>query len=91
MLLDIGAYWYDNPKEKKNGQFDIVGKCEDGYIFYECKFIDAKITDKIINEEIAQVAMTALKPIKYGFFSKSGFDIHDAESYLLYSLEDLYR
>ena len=91
LLLDIGTYWYDNPKEKKNGQFDVVGKCKDGYIFYECKFMDNKITDKIINEELTQVSLTNLKPIKYGFFSKSGFDITDNNSYLLYSLEDLYR
>lgn len=25
-LEDIGTYWYDNPKEKKNGQFDLVTK-----------------------------------------------------------------
>lgn len=91
LLLDIGTYWYDNPKEKKNGQFDVVGKCKDGYIFYECKFIDNKITDKIINEEISQVSNTNLTPIRYGFFSKSGFDISDSDSYLLYTLEDLYR
>lgn len=91
LLLDIGTYWYDNPKEKKNGQFDVVGKCIDGYIFYECKFIDNKITDKIINEEIMQVSKTTLKPIKYGFFSKSGFDVSNPDSYLLYSLEDLYH
>ena len=91
LLIDIGTYWYDNSKEKKNGQFDVVGKCKDGYIFYEFKFINSKITDKVIDEEIKQVSMTNLKPIKYGFFSKSGFDINDCNSYLLYSLEDLYR
>ncbi len=91
LLLDIGTYWYDNPKEKKNGQFDVVGKCKDGYIFYECKFTDNKITDKTINEEVKQVSMTNLKPVKYGFFSKSGYDISGNNNYLLYTLEDLYR
>lgn len=90
MLLDIGTYWYDNPKEKKNGQFDVVGRCSDGYIFYKCKFMDSKITDKVINEEIKQVSMTNLKPVKYGFFSKSGFDVSVNNDYLLYSLVDLY-
>lgn len=89
-LIDIGTYWYDNPQEKKNGQFDVVGKCNDGYISYECKFQNAPITDKIINEEIFQISMTNLKPIKYGFFSKSGFNISDNDSYLLYNLADLY-
>ena len=91
LLIDIGTYWYDNPIEKKNGQFDVVGKCKDGYIFYECKFMENKITDKIIKGEIIQVEMTNLKPIKYGFFSKSGFDISENNSYLLYSLDDLYN
>ncbi len=90
MLFDIGTYWYDNPKEKKNGQFDVVGRCNDGYIFYECKFMDSKITDKVINEEIKQVSMTNLKPVKYGFFSKSGFDVSANKDYLFYCLEDLY-
>ncbi len=90
LFLDIGTYWYDNPIEKKNGQFDIVAKCSEGYIFYECKFMDSPIDDKIIKDEINQVLMTNLKPIKYGFFSKSGFNITNNDSYLLYSLEDLY-
>ncbi len=90
LLIDIGTYWYDNPKEKKNGQFDVVGKTEQGYIFYECKYLDAPLNDKVVKEEINQVAMTTLKPIKYGFFSKSGFDITDNDSYLLYTLDDLY-
>ncbi len=91
MLIDIGTYWYDNPKEKKNGQFDVVGKCMNGYVFFECKFTESPITDKIVQEEIQQVSMTNLSPVKYGFFSKSGFDLSDKDSYLLFSLEDLYR
>ncbi len=91
LLIDIGTYWYDNPKEKKNGQFDVVGKCMNGYVFFECKFTESPITDKIVQEEIQQVSMTNLSPVKYGFFSKSGFDLSDKDSYLLFSLEDLYR
>ena len=90
-LLDIGTYWYDNPIDKKNGQFDVVARCKDGYIFYECKFLNSPINDTIINEEINRVSLTNLKPIKYGFFSKSGFNITNPDSYFLYSLEDLYR
>ena len=90
-LLDIGTYWYDNPIDKKNGQFDVVARCKDGYIFYKCKFLNSPINDTIINEEINRVSLTNLKPIKYGFFSKSGFNITNPDSYFLYSLEDLYR
>ncbi len=93
LLLDIGTYWYDNPKEKKNGQFDVVGKCKEGFIFYECKFMNSKITDKIIEEEIKEISKTNLKLVRLGFFSKSGFDINNKNnnSYILYTLEDLYH
>ncbi len=91
LLIDIGTYWYDNPKEKKNWRFDVVGKSIDGYVFFECKFTENPITDKIVQEEIRQVSMTNLKPVKYGFFSKSGFDMTDKDAYLLFTLKDIYR
>ncbi len=31
----------NNPKEKKNGQFDLVTKSKDGYIVYEVKFTNS--------------------------------------------------
>lgn len=40
-IEDIGTYWYDNPKEKNNGQFDLVTKSKDGYIVYEVKFTNS--------------------------------------------------
>lgn len=91
LLIDIGTYWYDDPIAKRNGQFDVVGRSLDGYIFYECKFTDSPIDIKIIQEEIEQVKKTSLKPIRYGFFSKKGYATKDDDSYFLYSLEDLYR
>lgn len=33
----IGKYYYDDPIEKKNGEFDIVTLDDRGYIFYEAK------------------------------------------------------
>lgn len=29
VIEDIGTYWYDNPKERKNGQFDLVTKSKE--------------------------------------------------------------
>ena len=90
-LLDIGTYWYDNPEEKKNGQFDIVGKNQDGYVFFECKFTNEPVTDKTIEEELGQVAKTTLKPTQYGFISKNGFDLKKEYPYIFIDLKDLYR
>ena len=91
MLIDIGTYWYDQPSQRKNGQFDVVGKTEDGYAFFECKYTNSPLNDEVIKEELEQVASTTLKPVQYGFFSKNGFDLKNHYRYLLYSLEDLYR
>lgn len=89
-LLDIGTYWYDDPREKKNGQFDVVGKAKDGYVFFECKYSEKPIADDVIKEEVLQISQTTLKPCQYGFFSRSGFQLKQTYSYLLFTLKDLY-
>ena len=91
ILENIGTYWYDNPKEKKNGQFDVVGKCDKGYLFFECKYTNSFIDDSIIKEEIDQVSKTSLKPCQYGFFSKNGFKLKRKYPYLFFTLQDLYK
>ena len=91
IIEDIGTYWYDNPKERKNGQFDLVTKSKDGYIVYEVKFTNSKIDNHIVNEEILQVAKTNLNPINYGFISKTGFNITKDNKYILISLDDIYE
>lgn len=44
-----------------------------------------------INEEISQSEKTGINVKKYGFFSRSGFNIENNNDYLLYSLEDIYK
>lgn len=70
----IGKYWYDGPVNKTSGEFDVVTQDPDGYTFYEAKFRKSPITQKMIDEEIAQVEATELKCHRYGFFSRSGFE-----------------
>lgn len=91
VLLDIGTYWYDNPKEKKNGQFDVVGRCEEGYVFYECKFLKEPIKDIQIEEEVKEVMETSLKPIQIGFISRSGFSLKKRYPYEFITIEEVYR
>lgn len=91
LLLDIGTYWYDNPIKKINGQFDIVGRSKEGYIFFERQYTNSKVTDQVITEEIDQINQTNLKPIQCGFFSKNGFKLNKDYPYLFYTLEDLYK
>ena len=90
ILEEIGTYWYDNPSLKTNGKFDVVAKNSEGYLFYEVKFTSKPITDEVIIKEIEQVKSTNLKAIKYGFISRSGYDLKNKYPYELLKLEDLY-
>ena len=87
----IGKYYYDDPAEKKNGEFDIVTQDDRGYIFYEAKFRKDPVTENIVQNEIRQVEQTGLKCYKYGFFSRGGFTCEKEENRILIELSELYR
>ena len=86
----IGKYYYDNPVEKTNGEFDIVTWSQKGYVFYEAKFTNEPISSKVINKEIEQVNNSGLSAIKYGFISKSGFKTIRNNSVIKITLDDLF-
>lgn len=87
----IGKYYYDDPAEKKNGEFDIVTQDDRGYIFYEAKFRKDPVTESIVQNEIQQVEQTGLKCYKYGVFSRGGFTCEKEENRILIELSELYR
>lgn len=90
----IGKYWYDDPANHKNGEFDVVTENDNSYIFYKAKFREGKLDTNLIWNEIQQVNSTGLVCSKYGFFSKSGYKEIDAshkKNLILYTLEDLYK
>ena len=91
-FLKIGRYYYDLPKEKRNGEFDIVTEDSTGYVFYEAKFRRHAMTRAQIDAEIAQVRASPLSADRFGFFSRSGFDedVERSERVRLYTLEDIY-
>ncbi len=90
----IGKYYYDDAKNKKNGEFDIVTECNGSYVFYEAKFRSSPLDKALIWKEIQQVNACGLSCQKYGFFSRKGFkDIDEEykENLILYELKDLYE
>lgn len=87
----IGKYYYDDPIEKKNGEFDIVTQDDNGYIFYEAKFRKDPITENMIQNEIRQIRQCGLECYKYGFFSRSGFLCQQEENRILIELDKLYQ
>lgn len=86
----IGKYYYDDPKTKTNGEFDIVTQDPNGYIFYEAKFRKEPVNKAMIEKEIEQVKSTGMDCHKYGFFSRSGFDMEEDDQILLIPLKELY-
>ena len=90
----IGKYWYDDPVNHKNGEFDVVTENDNSYIFYEAKFREGKLDTNLIWNEIQQVNNTGLVCSKYGFFSKSGYkeiDENHKKQLIFYELKDLYK
>ncbi|MGN0070836.1 MAG: ATP-binding protein [Atopobiaceae bacterium] len=86
----IGKYWYDDPFRHTNGEFDVVTKDPRGYIFYEAKFRKTPITQKMVEEEISQVRAAGLPCYRFGFFSRSGFDVEPDPDLILIDLPELY-
>jgi AAA+ ATPase superfamily predicted ATPase len=90
VIEKIGKFYYDNPSEHKNGEFDIVTLDEKGYVFYEAKFKSQPVTSGMIQKEILQVNATTLNCYKYGFFSKSGYKGKIPNDIIRYTIQDLY-
>jgi hypothetical protein len=87
----IGKYYYDDPQNRRNGEFDIVTHDDKGYIFYEAKFRNEPLDEKTAEREIGQVERTSFQCYKYGFISKSGFDFPAKENMVLIELGELYQ
>ncbi len=91
VIEKIGKYYYDDPKNRTNGEFDVVTMDEKGYVFYEVKFRKRKISEEVIEEEIRQVKETGLNCYKYVFFARAGFTGEETEQIKHIKLEELYR
>ena len=87
----IGKYYYDDPVEKRNGEFDIVTLDDKGYIFYEAKFRKEPVTESVVQNEIRQVKQTGLACYRYGFFSRAGFTCDQKKDRILIELSELYK
>lgn len=86
----IGKYYYDDPKNHTNGEFDTVTEDPLGYAFYESKFRKEPLSSAMVQEEIRQVQATGLNCYKYGFFSRSGFHCEPEENTVFIHLDELY-
>ena len=74
-LIDIKYYSVQDGLSQKNIQNFIQD--DNGYIFYECKYKNSRVTQDVVDQEIEQVKNVNMTCYKYGLFSKSGFDLKD--------------
>ncbi len=89
-VLDFGTFWYDDKKNRRNGQFDCVLKRSDGYDFYEVKFFESPMTLKDCEEEERQVrSIVDLACNRIGFICSAGFNFTN-DRYDLIEGSDLY-
>ena len=91
VIEKIGKYYYDDPKTRTNGEFDVVTQDEIGYVFYEVKFRKRTTSKEVIDEEIRQVKSTNLNCYKYVFFSRAGFTAEETDEIKHIDLVRLYK
>ena len=91
-ILRIGSYWYDDKKNKRNGEFDVALALVDGtYEIHECKFLKSKAPKALVLEEKAKADSAPLVGVRrFGLVSSSGFASADVPGVDLISGEDLY-
>ena len=92
-IEDFGSYWYDDPVNKVNGEFDcVIRRAGDLYDFYECKFFDRPMTLKECEEERSQLQkIQGITVSRTGFVSSGGFDFENKTDFILIDGKDLYR
>ncbi len=73
-VRNIGRYYYDDPKTKKNGEFDVVLEFADGYDVYEAKYLKKPMDLTMQHHEAGQIREIPGFAVRaVGFISASGF------------------
>ena len=89
-VRNIGSYYYDNPKERTNGEFDVALDYGDAVAIYEAKYLKQPMEPDEIHHEVSQIEkIPSLTVSRIGFISVNGFaEKEDGYSYL--TGEDLF-
>ena len=71
-IYDIGTYYFDDPINKTNGEFDVALKFENYYQIYECKYYKEDISrSEMLKEEKQIKSIKGLNINKIGFINAS--------------------
>ena len=92
-IEDFGSYWYDDPVNRTNGEFDcVIKRTGDVYDFYECKFFGRPMTLQECEQERDQLRkMQGIEVTGIGFVCAGGFDIESNPGFILIDGEALYH
>ena len=92
-IEDFGSYWYDDPVNKANGEFDcVIKRTGNLYDFYECKFFDRPMTLQECEQEKDQLQkMQGIEVTRIGFVCAGGFDFESETEFILIDGEALYQ
>ncbi|MDO5435616.1 MAG: ATP-binding protein [Clostridia bacterium] len=89
-VRNIGSYYYDDPRNRKNGEFDVALEHADGYSIIEAKYFIKPMEMDEIHREIGQIReINELDVKQIGFVSVNGFAAKE-DGCLYYTGEDLY-
>lgn len=89
-VRNIGTYYYDDPINKTNGEFDVVLQKKNGFEIYEVKYLKGEMTHKQLQEEIDQISrIQEIDVCKIGFVSINGFS-KPIPGYTYLSGDDIY-
>ena len=88
-ILDIGTYWYDDKKNRMNGEFDVAIRTNDGYEIYDAKFTSKPLSEKEAEKEEKQIRSLPIPLSRWGMIAASGFEKENS-SYIQLTLDNLY-
>lgn len=90
-VLNIGSYYYDDPINKKNGEFDIALETTNGIVLFEAKYYKKPLPTKEINKELSQIKeIKELHIADCGFISISGYEETNQKVRYCFDGDDLY-
>ena len=89
-VCDVGTYWYDDKKRRKNGEFDCAVSYIDGYDIFEVKHLSGPMNAALAEEEARKIHEIGVLNIRHvGFVSLEGFSFSSSD-YVLISGTDLF-
>lgn len=92
-IVNVGKYYYDDPINKKNGEFDLAILNRDGSIqILEAKYLINKVNQEMTNKELHQIKqINEIKVDKVGFISINGFEQDISSLNYIFTGDDLYN